>query len=72
MAALSVLDLSPVSIGGTQAQGVRDTLEVGKAAERLGYKRLWLAEHHSIQHLSSAAPEILIAALSPSLRNWRQ
>jgi luciferase family oxidoreductase group 1 len=64
MAALSVLDLSPASLGGTQAQGVRDTLEIGKAAERLGYKRLWLAEHHSIQHLSSAAPEILIAALS--------
>jgi luciferase family oxidoreductase group 1 len=64
MVALSVLDLSPTSLGGTQAQGVRDTLEVGKAAERLGFNRLWLAEHHSIQHLSSAAPEILIAALS--------
>jgi luciferase family oxidoreductase group 1 len=65
MALLSVLDLSPVSMdGGTQAEGVRDTIEVGKAAERLGYHRFWVAEHHSIQHLSSPAPEILIAALT--------
>jgi luciferase family oxidoreductase group 1 len=65
MAALSVLDLSPVSVdGGGQAQGVRDTLEVAKAAERLGYHRFWVAEHHSIQHLSSASPEVLLAALT--------
>src|SRR5580700_5497643 len=65
MAILSALDLSPVSAdGGTQAQGVRDTIEVAKAAERLGYHRFWVAEHHSIQHLSSPAPEILIAALT--------
>ncbi len=64
-AALSVLDLSPVSMdGGTQAQGVRDTLEVAKLAERLGFKRFWVAEHHSIQHLSSASPEIVMAALT--------
>ena len=65
MATLSALDLSPVSAdGGAQAQGVRDTIEVAKAAERLGYNRFWVAEHHSIQHLSSPAPEILIAALT--------
>ncbi len=65
MAILSALDLSPVSAdGGTQAQGVRDTIEVAKAAERLGYNRFWVAEHHSIPHLSSPAPEILIAALT--------
>jgi luciferase family oxidoreductase group 1 len=62
---LSVLDLSPVSMdGGTQAQGVRNTIEVAKAAERLGYKRFWVAEHHSIEHLSSASPEVLIAAMT--------
>ena len=62
---LSVLDLSPVSMdGGTQAEGVRNTLEVAKAAERLGYKRFWVAEHHSIEHLSSASPEVLIAAMT--------
>ncbi len=61
---LSVLDLSPVSGDGTQAQGVRDTIEVAKAAERLGYHRFWVAEHHNVGTLSSPAPEILIAALT--------
>lgn len=60
----SVLDLSTVPVGGTQAQGVRDSIAVAKAAERLGYKRFWVAEHHSIAHLGSAAPEVLIAALT--------
>ena len=64
MIPFSVLDLSPIPLGGTQAQGVSETVEVAKAAERLGFKRFWLAEHHSIQHLSSAAPEVLIAALT--------
>jgi len=61
---LSILDLSLTSIGGTQAQGVRDTLEIARTAERLGYKRIWMAEHHSIAHISSATPEVLIAAIS--------
>jgi luciferase family oxidoreductase group 1 len=71
MAQLSVLDLSPMPLGGTQAQGVRETIEVAKAAERLGYRRFWVAEHHSIPHLSSAAPEILIAALTQATRSIR-
>ncbi|MDP1616963.1 MsnO8 family LLM class oxidoreductase [Phenylobacterium sp.] len=61
---LSVLDLSPVGAGVTQAEAVRQTLEVAKAAERLGYDRFWVAEHHNIEGLASPAPEILIAALS--------
>src|SRR5271154_5617264 len=72
MAILSALDLSPVSAdGGTQAQGVRDTIEVAKAAERLGYRRFWVAEHHSIAHLGSPAPEILIAALTQATSTIR-
>ena len=71
MTPLSVLDLSPLPLGGTQAQGVRETIEVAKAAERLGFKRFWLAEHHSIPHLSSAAPEILIAALTQATSTIR-
>jgi luciferase family oxidoreductase group 1 len=64
MPKLSVLDLSPVTGEATQAQAVRDTLEVAKAAERLGYHRFWVAEHHNIAGLGSPNPEILIAALS--------
>jgi luciferase family oxidoreductase group 1 len=64
MPLLSVLDLSPVTGGGTQAQAVRETLEVARAAERLGYHRFWVAEHHNIRGLGSPNPEILIAALT--------
>nr|QQZ51364.1 LLM class flavin-dependent oxidoreductase [Phenylobacterium glaciei] len=53
---LSVLDLSPVSGDNTQAQAVRESLEVAKAAERLGYHRFWVAEHHNIGGLGSPAP----------------
>ncbi|MBS0362827.1 MAG: MsnO8 family LLM class oxidoreductase [Proteobacteria bacterium] len=68
---LSALDLSPVTGDATQAQAVRETIEVAKAAERLGYHRLWLAEHHNIDGLGSPAPEILIAALTQATRTIR-
>jgi luciferase family oxidoreductase group 1 len=68
---LSALDLSPVTGEATQAQAVRETLEVARAAERFGYHRLWLAEHHNIQGLGSPAPEILIAALTQATRTIR-
>ena len=61
---LSVLDLSPVIGEATQAQAVRETIEVAKAAEGFGYHRFWMAEHHNISGLGSPAPEILIAAIS--------
>lgn len=61
---LSVLDLSPVIGEATQAQAVRETIEVAKAAEAFGYHRFWMAEHHNIAGLGSPAPEILIAAIS--------
>lgn len=68
---LSVLDLSPVTGRNTQAQAVRDTVEVAKAAERLGYHRFWVAEHHNIGGLGSPAPEILIAALTQATQTIR-
>ena len=61
---LSVLDLSPVTGEATQVEAVRQTIEVAKAAERLGYHRFWVAEHHNIAALGSPNPEILIAALT--------
>src|ERR1700748_3577093 len=64
MPQLSVLDLSPVTGDATPAQAVRETLEVARAAERLGYHRFWVAEHHNIRALGSPNPQILIAALS--------
>jgi luciferase family oxidoreductase group 1 len=68
---LSVLDLSPVAGEATQAEAVRQTIEVARAAERLGYHRFWVAEHHNIAGLGSPSPEILIAALTQATRTIR-
>jgi len=61
---LSVLDLSIVSGGQTQAEALRDTLTTAKAAERLGYHRFWVSEHHNIAGVASPGPEIVLAALT--------
>jgi luciferase family oxidoreductase group 1 len=71
MPLLSVLDLSPVTGGATQAQAVRETIEVARAAERFGYHRFWVAEHHNIRALGSPNPEILIAALTQATHRIR-
>ncbi|MBI2204274.1 MAG: LLM class flavin-dependent oxidoreductase [Candidatus Rokubacteria bacterium] len=57
---LSVLDQSPVRSGLTPADAVQETLELAAAADRLGYHRYWLAEHHATSGLAGSAPEILI------------
>ena len=58
---LSVLDLSPVASGSSDAQALRNTLDLARLADRLGYARYWLAEHHNIPSVASTAPEIMIA-----------
>src|SRR5215468_6016184 len=60
MIPLSVLDLSPIVQGGTPAQAFSRTLELAQHAERLGYARFWLAEHHNIPGIGSAATAVLI------------
>src|ERR1700720_4403891 len=61
---LSVLDLSPISAGQGEAQAVRDTVELAQFAERLGYYRFWVAEHHNIPSVASTAPEIMIGQIA--------
>jgi luciferase family oxidoreductase group 1 len=61
---LSVLDLSPISAGQGEAQAVRDTVELAQVAERLGYYRYWVAEHHNIPSVASTAPEIMIGQIA--------
>ena len=68
---LSVLDLSPVGGEATQAQAMRETIAVAQAAERLGYDRFWVAEHHNMRSLASASPEILMAALTQATKTIR-
>jgi luciferase family oxidoreductase group 1 len=57
---LSVLDLSPVDAGSNSTQALRNTIELAQLADRLGYKRYWLAEHHNSNMTASPAPEIMI------------
>src|SRR5215208_4187624 len=57
---LSVLDVSPVSSGSNGAQALRNTLDLARLADRLGYERYWLAEHHNLPSIASSAPEIMI------------
>jgi len=58
---LSVLDLAPIVEGGNAAQSFRNSLDLARHAERLGYRRFWLAEHHNIPSVASAATSVLIA-----------
>jgi luciferase family oxidoreductase group 1 len=59
-----VLDQSPVRSGGTATDSVLETLELAQAAERLGYHRYWLAEHHATPGLAGSCPEILIGQVA--------
>ena len=61
MIPLSVLDLAPIVEGGDAATSFRNSLDLARHAERLGYRRFWLAEHHNIPSVASAATSILIA-----------
>ena len=58
---LSVLDLSPILEGGDAAQSFRNSLDLARHAERLGLQRYWLAEHHSMPGIASAATSVVIA-----------
>ena len=60
MIPLSVLDLSPIVRGGTAAQSFKNTRDLAQHAERWGYNRFWLAEHHNMPGIASAATAILI------------
>lgn len=60
MIPLSILDLSPINEGSDVAQSFRNTLALAQHAERLGYQRYWLAEHHGMPGIASAATAVLI------------
>jgi luciferase family oxidoreductase group 1 len=59
-AAYSVLDLAPVREGGTPAEALRNTLDLARHAEEWGFSRFWLAEHHNMPGIASAATSVLI------------
>lgn len=61
---LSILDLSPIVVGGTPAQALRSSLDLARHAERWGYHRYWVAEHHNTGGVASSATAVLIGYLA--------
>ena len=68
---LSVLDLAPISQGSSAADALGHSVELARIAERLGYRRLWVAEHHNMPGIASSSPAVLIAHLAASTSSLR-
>lgn len=68
---LSVLDLSPVGAGRTSADALADSTTLARRADALGYRRFWVAEHHSMPAVASTSPGVLLAHLAASTERIR-
>jgi len=64
MPPLSILDLSPVTTATSGAQALRNSLDLARLADRLGFTRYWVAEHHNMPSIASSAPEIMIGQIA--------
>jgi luciferase family oxidoreductase group 1 len=71
MIPFSVLDLSPITEGGDAAQSFRNSLDLAQHAERWGYNRFWLAEHHGMPGIASAATAVLIGHVAGGTKTIR-
>ncbi len=71
MIPFSVLDLSPITEGSTASDALRNSLELALHAERLGYKRYWLAEHHNMPGIASAATAVAIGHVAGGTKTIR-
>jgi luciferase family oxidoreductase group 1 len=71
MIPLSVLDLSPVVTGASGAVSLRNSLDLAQLADRLGYTRYWVAEHHNLPSVASSAPEIMIGQIAAVTKHMR-
>jgi luciferase family oxidoreductase group 1 len=71
MVPLSVLDLSPIVEGGDAAQALRNTLDLARHAERWGFHRYWLAEHHNMPGIASAATSVVIGHVAGGTKTIR-
>ncbi|HEY6212084.1 MAG TPA: LLM class flavin-dependent oxidoreductase, partial [Vicinamibacterales bacterium] len=68
---MSVLDLAPITQGADAAAAFRNSLDFARHAERLGFHRYWLAEHHNMPGIASAATSIVIAHVAGGTRTIR-
>jgi luciferase family oxidoreductase group 1 len=71
MTPLSVLDLAPIAEGFDAAQSFRNSLSLAQHAEQLGYRRFWLAEHHGMPGIASAATSVLIGHVAGGTKTIR-
>lgn len=71
MPPLSILDLVPVTLGATPADALRRSLELARTAERCGYTRYWVAEHHNMTGIASAATSVVIGYLAGGTATMR-
>lgn len=71
MQKFSLLDLSPIPEGKTAADALASTVELARAAEGLGYHRYWLAEHHNMPGIASAATAVVIGRVAAATRTMR-
>src|SRR5690554_183772 len=68
---LSILDLCPVTLGSTPRDALRNSLDLARAAERMGYHRFWVAEHHNMVGIASAATSVVIGYLAAGTERIR-
>lgn len=68
---LSVLDQSPISAGSTGVDALRNTLDLARLADQLGYHRYWVAEHHGGPMLAGGSPEALIGPIAAATQHLR-
>ena len=71
MRQFSLLDLSPIPEGRSTAEALADTVDLARAAERAGYHRYWLAEHHNMPGIASAATAVVIGHVAAATRSMR-
>jgi luciferase family oxidoreductase group 1 len=64
MVPLSILDLVPIRVGSTPREALHNSLDLARHAERLGYRRYWVAEHHNMTGIASAATSVVIGYLA--------
>src|ERR1700720_785366 len=71
MIPLSILDLSVVTTGTKPAAALRNSIDLAKLADRLGYTRYWVAEHHNLPSVASSAPDIMIGQIAAATARIR-
>ena len=71
MTTLSILDLAPVPQGSDVSRALANTVDLARHAERLGYNRYWLAEHHNMAGIASAATSVVIGAVAAATKTIR-